>query len=317
MTGSGSPVAGRRVLFFGTPGFALPSLEALWGAGALLEVVTRPPRPAGRGHRVAESPVARAAQGMGIAVHTPERLGDGALVARLRAFGPDFVVTVAYGRILPSWLLELPRVAAVNLHPSPLPALRGPAPIVRALLAGMTTTAVAVIHMAATADTGDIIAMEPAPILPRDDLGQLTDRLARQGAGLLVRSLADLALGRAARRPQAGEASWAPVLAERERWLDFTRSAVELERTVRALAPAPGALLTVAGHRLKVLAASPEEGAGPAGVILGDRGGALRVACGEGVLALARVVPAGRPAMDGAAFLRGHPDLPGARCLVP
>jgi methionyl-tRNA formyltransferase len=300
-----------RLAFMGTPDFAEPTLDALHAAGHVVAAVyAQPPRPAGRGQALRPSPVQARAEALGLAVRTPLRFRDPQTLAEFAALGLDAAVVVAYGQILPQAALDAPRLGCVNLHASLLPRWRGAAPVQRAVMAGDAETGVCAMRMEAGLDTGPVYARLATPIGPEETAGELAARLARLGAPLMLDTLAALAEGRAVATPQAGEPLYAAKIAKEEGALDWSRPAAALAALTRGLSPAPGAFTTLAGERLKVLAAQPETGQGAPGVALDDR---LLVACGEGALRLTRVQRAGRPAMDAAAFLAGQPVPAGRR----
>lgn len=290
----------------GTPAFAVPALRALHAAGhELAAVYCQPPRPAGRGQAVRACPVQLAAEELGLPVHTPARLRkDEAEHARFRALDLDAAVVAAYGLILPAPMLESPRRGCLNIHASLLPRWRGAAPIQAAILAGDAETGVTVMQMDAGLDTGDMLLHAAVPIGPGTTASTLHDTLATLGAGLILRTLADPPTP----APQPEGATYAPKLTREDGRLHWTDPAPVLDRRIRALNPWPGTWTTLAGEPLKILAADPADGAGPPGAVLDDR---LLVACGGGALRLRRVQRPGRPAMDAAALLRGHPIPPG------
>jgi methionyl-tRNA formyltransferase len=302
-----------RLGFMGTPDFAVPILQALMAAGHdVVAVYTQPPRPAGRGHREQPSPVHRAAEVAGITVHTPTKL-DAAEQERFRALELDAAVVAAYGLILPKAVLSAPRLGCLNVHASLLPRWRGAAPIQRAILAGDSETGVTIMQMDEGLDTGPMLLAESAPIEPETTAATLHDQLAALGARLIVRALAGQADGTLVPRPQPAEGvTYAKKLTRDEGRLDWTKPAVELERAVRALSPAPGVWFERGGERIKVLAATLAERRADAvpGTVLDD---ALTIACGSGALRLSRVQRAGRAAVDAEAFLRGYPLRPGTR----
>ncbi len=300
----------------GTPEFALPSLGNLREAGhRILAVVTRPDRPRGRGGKLTETPVKRAAREAGIPVLTPERL-DAEFREALLAIKPEIVVTVAYGRLLPPWLLEFPSaVAALNVHASLLPAYRGAAPIQRAIMAGETRTGITVMYMDRGLDTGDILRQAALDILPGETSGELSGRLALLGSALLRDSLDLLVAGAAPRIAQAAEGvSLAPPLARDEEEISWDKSAVEVVRLIRALSPHPAAWTrTIDGKILKIWQArlvDGQAGVNVPGEVLGGEG--IRVATGKGVVRLTKVQPAGGRAMEDLAYLRGTLLPPGS-----
>ncbi len=300
-----------RLAFFGTPDFALPSLEALLAAGhEVVAVYTQPPRPAGRGQAPRRSAVHRFAEERGLEVRTPETLRDESTRAAFAALRLDAAAVAAYGLILPQAVLDAPRLGCLNVHASLLPRWRGAAPIQRAILAGDRETGITIMQMDAGLDSGPVLLREPVPIGPRETAGELHDRLAALGGRLLVEALAGLDEGRLAPVPQPAEGvTHAPRIAPGERRIDWRRPAAEIDRQVRAFAPAPGAWTTWQGERLVILSGSPVEGAGAPGTVLDDR---LTVACGAGAYRIGSLKRAGRKALPADAVLRGYPVPPGA-----
>lgn len=312
------PETTLRIVFLGTPAFAVTVLEGLVAAGCRpVAVVTRPDRPRGRGLAVTPPPVKEAAERLGLRVLQPERLRDPGFLAALAELRPDVVVTAAFGRVVPPEVLALAPRGAYNLHPSLLPRHRGPAPVHRALLAGEERTGVTVIHMSEEVDAGDIVLQQEVPILPEDDRGRLEERLARAGAEVLLRALRLVATGEVPRRPQdPAAATYAPALRPEEEVINWARPAAAVVNQVRALAPTPGARTTLNGRLLQVLAAAAvpgAPGAAPGTVVAVDPGEGFTVAAGEGAVLVRRVKPAGGREMEAAAFLRGHPLRPGDR----
>jgi methionyl-tRNA formyltransferase len=321
-----------RLAFLGTPGFALPTLAALIGAGhEIVRVYTQPPRPAGRGRSLRPSPVHAAAEAAGLPAETPLRFREPEVLDGLAALGADAAVVVAYGQILPQAALDAPRLGCLNLHASLLPRWRGAAPIQRAIMAGDAETGVAVMQMEAGLDTGPVLAEARTPIGPEDTAGTLHDRLAALGAPLMVEALAALAEGRARPRPQSGDGvTYAAKIDKAEACIDWARGAAALDRHIRGLSPAPGAWTEIGAERVRILMCRPEPvpgasadghghgldlGSGvppgaPPGTALDDR---LLVACGEGALRLTRLQRPGRAAADAAELLRGFPVPGGTR----
>lgn len=304
----------------GTPAFALPSLAALLEAGhEVAAVYTQPPRPRGRGQRLAPSPVGAFAAERGLQVRAPESMKAADAVAGLGALDADAAVVVAYGQILLPAVLEAPRLGAFNLHGSLLPRWRGAAPIQRALMAGDAETGVQVMRMSAGLDEGAVLATARTPIGPDDTAATLADRLATLGAALWRPTLEAVAAGRAVEVEQSGEPVYAKKIRPAEARIDWTRSAVELDRHVRGLSPAPGAWFEAPDRhggppgRVKALLSRPTEGSGAPGEVLADREGGLVVATGEGALRLLRGQREGRGAQDAADLLRGLPLPPGTR----
>ncbi len=308
-----------RVVFAGTPEFAVPCLEACRASGAeVVAVYTQPDRPAGRGRKLAPSPVKQAALAAGIAVEQPESLKGAEAQARLAAYRPDLMVVVAYGLILPRKVLAIPRLGCWNVHASLLPRWRGAAPIQRAILAGDAETGVGLMQMEAGLDTGPVLLERRTPITRDDTGGSLHDRLAALGAEALAEGL---------RRVQAGETLvaipqadagvvYAHKLDKAESALDFTRSAIELERQVRAFDPWPGSDAEIAGERLRVwgaLALDLSHAATPGSVVGAGREG-IDIACGEGVLRVVSLQRAGGRRISAADYLNARPEL---RSLSP
>jgi len=295
-----------RIVFLGTPDFAVASLDALIAAGHhLVQVVTQPPRPAGRGKTRQPTPVQLAATAAGLPVRCPATLKDPAVAADLAALDADVLVVVAYGLILPRAFLDLARLGAVNVHASLLPRWRGAAPIQRAILAGDTETGVTIMQLEAGLDTGPMLAQARVEIGPRTTAGELHDRLAALGAGLLAETVADLARGRVTPRPQPAEGvTYAAKIAKAEGEIQWRRPAPDLDRLIRALSPWPGAFCRLGGERVKVHLAEPVPGTGAPGTILDDR---LTVACGEAALRLVRLQRPGRQPLAATEFLRGRP----------
>jgi len=297
----------------GSGGFAVPALEALARSGQVIPLVlTQPPRPAGRGMKTKRTPVHEAAEKLGLPVATPATLREPGEQERLRALAPDLVVVAAYGLLLPEPVLAIPPLGCLNLHASLLPRWRGAAPIQRAILAGDRETGVCLMRMEKGLDTGPLYACRKTPIGPRETAGSLHDRLATMAAELLLEMLPGIAAGTARPCPQPAEGvSYAAKIGAEDQRLDFARAAVELDRQVRALSPAPGAWCTARGERLLVLEAEPLEGPqGAPGEVVGLP---LTVACGEGALALRRVQRAGRRAISAEELQRGFPLPLGSR----
>jgi methionyl-tRNA formyltransferase len=289
----------------GSPEFAVPALHALARAGHdIVCVYSQPPRPAGRGHTVTPSPVHAAALDMGIAVRTPARLRrDLAEHDAFAALGLDAAVVAAYGLILPAPMLSAPRLGCINIHASLLPRWRGAAPIQAAILAGDGETGITIMRMEEGLDTGPMFLREAVPIGAHTTTPELHDTLATLGARLIVQALANLP--EPVPQPAAG-ATYAAKLNKEDGRIDWQRDAMSLDRQVRALNPWPGTYAQLGGETIKILAAHPVPGTAAPGTILDAD---FTVGCGTGTLRLVRVQRAGRPAMAGADFLRGIPDV--------
>jgi methionyl-tRNA formyltransferase len=304
-----------RLVFAGTPDFAVPALAAIAGAGhRIAAVLTRPDRPAGRGLAAAGSPVKRAAADLGVPVLQPSTLEAADVQAGLRALAPDALVVAAYGLILPQAVLDIPRLGAINIHASLLPRWRGAAPIQRALLAGDAETGVSIMRMDAGLDTGPVLLAEPLPILPDDTAGTLHDRLAALGARLVVAALDRLARGALEATPQpAAGATYAAKLGKEEARIDWSRRAVELERMVRAFDPFPGAATRLHGSDLKLWRARVVAGEDEPGTVIASGPPGIVVACGDHALRVEVLQRAGGKRLAAAEFLRGYPVAPGDR----
>ena len=291
----------------GTPEFAVPTLAALVDGGhEVIAVYTQPPRPAGRGKLSQTSPVQRAAEARGIAVRCPASLKGAEAQAEFAELGADVAVVAAYGLILPRGVLDAPRLGCLNVHASLLPRWRGAAPIQRAILAGDAQTGVTIMRMEAGLDTGPMLLGEAVPV-GRKTAGELTGELAEIGARLMLEVLADWPT----EIPQPDESvTYAPKVDKAETRLDFSGSAEQAERQVRAFAPSPGAWFELDGERYRVLAAEVVAGSGAAGEVLDE---CLTIACLDGALRPLRIQRAGRPVMDVAELLRGRPVQVGTK----
>ena len=307
-----------RIAFMGTPGFAVPALQALATAGhEIAAVYSQPPRPAGRGQAEKRSEVHEAALALNIPVRTPVSLKKPEAQAEFAALGLDLAVVVAYGLILPKPILEAPTHGCFNIHGSLLPRWRGAAPIQRAILAGDPETGITIMQMDEGLDTGPMLLREAVPIGPETTAEMLHDTLAGLGAQMIVRTLDDLAAGTLTPEPQPAEgATYAKKLTRDDGVIDWRKPAAEIERQVRALTPWPGAFFSHDGKRIKLLAAEVRPNAAhktPGTVLDGE----LSVACGEGVLRLTRLQREGRAAMAADAFLRGYALPVGTELELP
>lgn len=293
-----------RVIFMGTPDFAVPALVALAEAGhEVVAAYSQPPRPGGRrGKELTPSPVQREAEARGITVRHPVSLKGADEQAAFAALNADVAVVAAYGLILPQAVLDAPKHGCINIHASLLPRWRGAAPIHRAVLAGDAETGVTIMQMEAGLDTGPMLAIERTPI-ERKTTGQLTEELAEIGGRLAVQVLSDLAAYPAEVQPEAG-VTYAKKIDKAEALLDFSLPAPQVERQVRGFAPVPGAFFEFEGERYKVLAAEIVDGGGWPGSVIDDR---LTIACGQGAIRPTRIQRQGKPAMDVAELLRGKP----------
>ncbi len=298
-----------RIIFMGSPDFAVPSLNALVDAGHdIVAVYSQPPRPAGRGKAERKTAVHERAEALGIAVHTPKTLRNDEEQARFRAFDADLAVVAAYGLILPRPILEAPKGGCINVHASLLPRWRGAAPIQRAILAGDEWTGVTLMRMDEGLDTGPML-LESRVQIDGKTAGELTELLAEVGGQALRRYLAEPGQYPPAPQPEAG-VTYASKIDKAEAQLDFTQDANAVERQVRAFSPIPGAWFEFMGERIKVLEAEVVPGSGPPGMVADDH---LKIACGERALRVIGVQRAGRSRMHTDELLRGFPIPKGAQ----
>ncbi|MEX0765865.1 MAG: methionyl-tRNA formyltransferase [bacterium] len=297
-----------RAVFLGTPEFALPSLRAVHGETELLAVVTQPDRPRGRGRQVAPPPVAQKARQLGLRILQPARLKDADVIQTLRELQPDIIVTVAYGRIIPSELLALPPLGCINVHPSLLPQYRGASPIQAAIAAGERETGVTIMYQTDELDAGDIILQRRVPIAPDDTAATLEHKLAQVGAEALVEALRLIAAGDAARSLQDGaRASYVKKLTKEHGRIDWARPADELERLIRAMNPWPSAFTSHHGKLLKIWNARATSDHGAPGVIHEmRRGEGFVVGTGSGSLVVLEVQPEGGRRMTADEYVRGY-----------
>jgi len=310
-----------RAVFLGTPEFAVPSLEALVRETDVVAVITQPDRPKGRGRRLSPPPVAAAAAALGLRVLQPPRLRTPEVVATLRGLAPDVHVTVAYGKLIPRDVLEIPPLGSINLHPSLLPKYRGASPIASAILNGDTETGVSIMYQSMELDAGDLILQRRVAIAPDDTARTLEARLARAGADALLDALRLIAAGTAPRLPQDHAAATFTTKLEKEHGrIDWTRPADELVNLVRAMDPWPSAYTTHRGRLLKVWKAAVAEDVRPAdpGTVLEVRpGGGVVVATGRGALRLLDVQPEDKRRMSADDYARGARLTPGERLVGP
>lgn len=305
-------MAGKKlkIVFMGTPDFSVPALTSLLDAGhEVVCVYSQPPRKSGRGQKLRPGPVHAAAQARGIEVRTPVSLKDAAEQQAFADLGADVALVVAYGLILPKAILAAPRLGCINIHASLLPRWRGAAPIQRALIAGDEETGVTIMQMDQGLDTGPMLMSEALHIPFDMNAEDLHEALSQMGGRLVVAALSGLAndMIKADPQPQDG-VTYAQKIDKGETRLDWTLGAVELARHVRGLYPL--AWFDLNGQRVRVLSVKVEDGTGAPGQALDD---GLLLACGQGALRLQRVQPAGKSAMDAAAFLNGHPVAAGTQ----
>lgn len=297
-----------RVVFMGTPDFSVPALKALVDAGhEVAAVYTQPPRPAGRGKKPRPSPVALAAEDLGLDVRCPENFRDAAEVASFAALGADVAVVVAYGLILPQSVLDAPVRGCLNIHASLLPRWRGAAPIQRAIMAGDAMTGVGIMQMEAGLDTGPVVLSRETAISDGDTAATLHDRLARIGAEAIVAALANLDALAPIAQPADG-VTYAAKIDKSEARVNWSGPADRIDRQIRGLSPFPGAWSIVRGERVKLLMSAVVDGGGAPGEVISAP---LLVACGDGAVRIDRVQRAGKSAMDVADYMRGTGSLLG------
>ena len=297
-----------RILFMGTPDFAVPSLEALVAAGhEVVGVFSQPDKPKNRGMKLQPTPVKCCAQAHGLAVFQPTKLRDGTALETIVQLAPDLIVVAAYGRILPQEILSYPRLGCINVHSSLLPKYRGSAPVQWAVLNGDAETGVSIMQMDEGLDTGDVLCCEKIAIDPEETSGQLFDRVTAVGARVLCEVVPAIAAGTLKPQPQDHEnACLAPMLNKEMAEFRLTESAAHIHNWVRGMNPWPGAwFVTSGGKKLKVMECRAVEAHGEApGTVLATK--PLTVACGEGAVQLLNVVPEGKKPMDGTAFAAGQ-----------
>ncbi|MFT9448202.1 methionyl-tRNA formyltransferase [Gluconobacter japonicus] len=300
-----------RLIFMGTPDFAVPALHALMAAGhEIVAVYTQPPRPAGRGKAVRRSPVHEAAEAAGIDVRTPARVRkDVAEHEAFAALNADAAVVAAYGLILPKAMLDAPRLGCLNIHASLLPRWRGASPIQSSIVAGDSQSGVSIMQMDEGLDTGAVLLEEATPISASDTASTLHDRLAEIGGRLIVRALQEQPV--AAPQPEEG-VTYAHMLKREDGRIDWSRSCEDIDRQIRGLTPWPGAFTTLNDVVLKIGAATPvpEQSGSDAGTAIDD---ALTIACGTGALRIERIQKPGRSMMNASDFVRGQAVPKGTR----
>lgn len=304
-----------RIVFMGSPDFAVPTLQALSDHYQVVGVVTQPDKPAGRGQLLSPPPVKQLAVQLDLPVIQPNRLKEPEAMTQLEAWQPDMIVVAAFGQILRRAVLEMPRLGCINVHASLLPRWRGAAPIQAAILAGDAQTGITIMKMDAGVDTGDILAQQMETIQPADTAETLTDRLAELGGRFLVETLPEIIAGKLTSKPQnPDEATYASMLKKEDGLLDFNQPAEDLERRVRAMLPWPGAYIFWRGQPLKIHRAHVEDRVSAKQGTLLRMGELPAVAAPGGALVLDEVQPAGKKPMPGDVFLRGARDWGNTSC---
>ncbi|MBQ8305029.1 MAG: methionyl-tRNA formyltransferase [Blautia sp.] len=309
----------NKIVFMGSPDFAVPALEALLRENdPVIGVVTQPDKPKGRSGSLVPTPVKEVALRHGIPVYQPRKVRDAAFIETLKELAPDLIVVSAFGQIIPKEILDMPRYGCLNIHGSLLPKYRGAAPIQWALIDGEKETGVTIMRMGEGLDTGDMISRKVVPITPEDTGGSLFDKLASAGAELLVETIPSVLDGTAVyeKQPEESPTPYAKMIKKEMGLLQFERSAEELERLVRGLSPWPSAFTKLDGRTFKIWRCQAlPDGSGteaPGTILSADREG-IRVACGEGSLLLLEVQLEGKKRMSADAFLRGYPVAPGTK----
>lgn len=307
-----------RIIFMGTPDFAVPSLQKLLEAGhQVCAVYTQPDKPKGRGHKLLPPPVKELALERGIPVFQPGTLKNQAAQEEIRAMAADVIVVVAYGKLLPKAVLDAPRLGCVNVHGSLLPKYRGAAPIQWTVLNGDKTAGVTTMFMAEAMDAGDILLTAETPVGEEETSGELFDRLKDLGADLLIDTLDKLEQGALTPVLQdEAQATRAPMLSKELSLIDWAKPARQVHDLIRGLNPWPCAVTYLDGKRLKLYASRVREGSGEPGLAF-TRDGALLAYCGEGALELVELQTENGKRMDGASYLLGHPLEEGARFSGP
>lgn len=304
-----------RIVFMGTPEFAVPTLEHMVLNGYyVVAVYTRPDKPVGRGRGLAYSPVKRLAQTLALPVIQPDSLKDEAAISGLAGYKPDVIVVAAFGQILPKSVLELPKYGCINIHPSLLPRHRGASPVAASILAGGSFTGVSIMLMDEGLDTGPVLAQTQIPVMDNDNTGSLTLKLSVIAAHLLQDILPDWVVGKIKPRPQVeARATYSAVISKEEGEIDWNQPAVAIWRQVRAFYPWPGCYTRWRGKLLKVIEAEPiaQEADAVAGEVVTIKGGGLGVKTGDGVLRMLAVQLEGKRAMTIDEFIRGQRDFAG------
>jgi len=300
-----------KIVFMGTPDFAVQTLQALIAHHDLIGIVTQPDRPAGRSRQIQPSPIKQVAVNAGIPVLQPERIRRPEAIAELKQWSPDVYIVAAFGQILPQSVLDIPPHGSVNVHASLLPRWRGAAPIQAVIRAGDAETGVTIMKMDAGLDTGPTLRARAIPLAPDETGASLHDKLAALGADLLIETLPDYLNGAITPQPQdATRTTYAPMMKKEEGSIDWTQPAPVIERLIRAFTPWPGTYTQWNGQLLKVLSASVMTGSAHPGQIVSTREG-VAAGTGDGLLLLRQIQLAGKKGMSADEFARGHADFIG------
>jgi methionyl-tRNA formyltransferase len=305
-----------RIIFFGTPDFAVPSLKKLVASGEdVVSVVTQPDRVKGRGHKLSSPPVKEYAIAHGIPVLQPAGIRSEEFIKTVAGMKPDMIVVVAYGRIIPPDMLALPPKGCINVHASLLPKYRGAAPIQWSIVRGETKTGVTTMLMDEGLDTGDILLMEETEILPEDNAETLGSRLSEMGADLLATTIRGIVAGTVRAVSQTGKSTYAPIIRKEDGKIDWAASARTIFNLTRGMYPWPGGQCVFEGEKITIMRSlvADADSRETAGSILKIHGDELHVGTGLGMLALLEVKPEGKKTMTGAAFARGRHIREGMR----
>lgn len=302
-----------KVIFFGTPEFAVLPLQSLLKSGhEVLAVVTQPDRPGGRGRRIKACPVKEEAQKAGLKILQPQKARDPEFINELKRLNPGLIVVAAYGQILPPEIIHLPRMGCINIHASLLPAYRGASPISRAIINGDNKTGVTTMLMGEGLDTGPVLLKEETEISAEDTAGSLSARLSKIGADLLISTIEGLESGEVKPVSQSGAVSYAPLLRKNDGFIQWSESAEELRCFVNGMNPWPGAYGFLENERVKIFKVMPLDGKGEPGVIEFSKD-QLIVGTGRGRLAVLEIQPSGKPVMTVKAYLQGRRIKEGMR----
>lgn len=299
-----------RLIFMGTPDFALPALGALAKSPhQVVAIYSQPPRPAGRGMAKKNSPVQLCGEQLGVPVFSPNNFKDPKEVETFQNFKADFAVVAAYGLLLPEIILNAPRYGCINIHASLLPRWRGASPIQAAILAGDAASGISIMQVEKGLDTGPVFTQKSLRLTSTETAGSLHDKLSTLAAEMIVPALEEITAGRLVATPQEDEkATYAPKISKQDGRVDWQRSAVEIERMVRAFMPFPGAWFLLNGKRIRILEGSVAEGQGVPGKVLDT---SLTIACGTGAYRIERLQKEGKKPMGAEEFLRGQTVKPG------
>lgn len=298
-----------RILFMGTPDFAVPCLEKLYNEGhEIIGAVSQPDKPKGRGHKLVPTPLKACAENLNIPVFQPETLKDNAFLPVLEELNPEIIVVVAYGKILPEYILNFPKYGCINVHGSLLPKYRGAAPIQWAVINGEKETGVTTMYMGKGLDTGDMLLKATTPIGEYETSGELFDRLSLIGADLIAETLVKLEKGEVSRQVQnEDEATYAPIITKETGFIDWSKTAREIINLIRGCNPWPVASTTYKGEILKIYSAEMgDPTSSPAGTILGIKNKCLEVACGDKSILIKEIQFFGGKRMTVESYINGH-----------